>query len=127
MLHGGSQDRDEWPAYGLVDAMDRLIANREIGPMLLVLPQGDYSYWVNHATDGTRWGDYIAEDLVRHVDATYRTLPDADHRAIGGLSMGGYGALQLGFTYPGVFGAVGAHSPALYPEDGSLADSGLWR
>jgi S-formylglutathione hydrolase FrmB len=88
--------------------------------MILVLPQGDYSYWVNHATDGSRWGDYTAEDLVRHVDATYRTLPDAAHRAVGGLSMGGFGALQLSFNYPGVFGVVGAHSPALYPDDGSL-------
>jgi enterochelin esterase-like enzyme len=120
MLHGGSQDRDEWPAYGLVDAIDRLIANREIGPMMLVLPQGDYGYWVNHASGGQRWGDYIAEDLVRHMDATYRTLPDDSHRAVGGLSMGGFGALQLAFNYPGVFSGVGAHSPALYPEDGSL-------
>jgi enterochelin esterase-like enzyme len=120
MLHGGSQDRDEWPAFGLVDAIDRLIINREIGPMILVLPQGDYGYWVNHADDGARWGDYVAEDLVRHVDATYRTLPYPSYRAIGGLSMGGHGALQLAFNYPGVFAGVGAHSPALYPDDGTL-------
>jgi enterochelin esterase-like enzyme len=120
MLHGGSQDRDEWPAYGLVDAVDRLIAEREIRPLILVLPQGDYSYWLNHIDRGPRWGDYTAQDLVRHIDTTYRTLPDAEHRAIGGLSMGGHGALQLAFNYPGVFGGVGAHSPALYPDDGSL-------
>jgi enterochelin esterase-like enzyme len=119
MLHGGSQDRDEWPAYGLIDSVDRLTVDREIRPMIVVVPQGDYSYWVNHINDGPRWGDYTAQDLVRHIDATFRTLPDGSHRAIGGLSMGGHGALQLAFNYPGVFGVVGAHGPALYPDDGS--------
>lgn len=120
MLHGGSADRDEWPAYGLIDAVDRLIVAKEIRPMIVVLPQGDYSYWVNWPDGGPRWGDYVARDLVRHVDATYRTIPRPGRRAIGGLSMGGYGALQLAFNYPGVFRGVGAHSPALYPGDGSL-------
>lgn len=120
MLHGGSADRDEWPAYGLIDAVDRLIAAKEIRPMIVVLPQGDYSYWVNWPDGGPRWGDYVARDLVRHVDATYRTIPRPGRRAIGGLSMGGAGALQLAFNYPGVFRGVGAHSPALYPDDGSL-------
>lgn len=120
MLHGGSQDRDEWPAYGLVNAVDRLIAEKEIRPMIVVMPQGDYGFWVNHVDDGPKWGDYVSQDLVRHVDATFRTLPDAQNRAIGGLSMGGYGALQLAFNNPDVFGTVGGHSPALYPDDGSL-------
>jgi enterochelin esterase-like enzyme len=120
MLHGGSGDRDEWPAYGLIDAVDRLIASREIRPMIVVLPQGDYGYWVNHVDNGRRWGDYISQDLIKHIDSTYRTLPDRDHRAVGGLSMGGYGALQLALTATDVFHGVGAHSPALFPDDGSL-------
>lgn len=120
MLHGGSQDRDEWPAYGLIDAVDRLTTSKEIGPMIVVLPQGDYGYWVNHVDGGARYGDYIWQDLVRQIDSTFRTLPNPQDRAIGGLSMGGQGALQLAFNHPDVFGTVGAHSPALYPGDGSL-------
>jgi S-formylglutathione hydrolase FrmB len=86
----------------------------------VVFPQGDYAYWVNHVDGGPRWGDYVARDLVRQVDATYRTLPTAARRGIGGLSMGGHGALQLAFNYPNVFSVVGAHSPSLRPDDGEI-------
>jgi S-formylglutathione hydrolase FrmB len=98
-----------------------MMASKELRPFIIVLPQGDYSYWVNHADGGELWGDYTAFDLVHQIDATFRTLPDPEHRALGGLSMGGEGALQLAFNHPDVFGNVGAHSPALYPDDGSLS------
>jgi S-formylglutathione hydrolase FrmB len=120
MLHGGGQHRDEWPAYGFVDAADRMMASKELHPFIIVLPQGDYSYWLNHPDDGERWGDYVAFDLVRQVDSSFRTLPTPDKRAIGGLSMGGLGALHLSFLHPDVFRNVAAHSPALYPDDGSM-------
>jgi enterochelin esterase-like enzyme len=120
MLHGAGGSKDEWPAYGLVTDVDRSIVSKDINPMIVVLPQGDLGYWVNWADGGTRWGDYVTHDLRRQVDATYRTLPDASHRAIGGLSMGGAGALQLGFNHPDIFGVVGAHSPSLHLDDGTF-------
>ncbi|HZS02131.1 MAG TPA: OpgC domain-containing protein [Chloroflexota bacterium] len=120
MLHGISASYEEWLAYGFVDALDRLITAAEVQPMIVVFPQGDYSYWVNHADDGPRWGDYIAYDLVRHMDSTYRTLPWNERRAVGGVSMGGHGALQLAFNYPWVFGVAGAHSPSLREDDGEV-------
>ncbi|HLI27220.1 MAG TPA: OpgC domain-containing protein [Chloroflexota bacterium] len=119
LLHGAAASNEEWLAYGVVDEADRMIVDFEIHPLIIVFPQGDYSYWVNHV-DGPRWGDYVAVDLVRHVDATFRTLPLATRRGIGGLSMGGHGALQLAFTHPQVFGVVGAHSPSLREDDGDL-------
>ena len=85
------------------------------------MPQGDLSYWVNWVDGGPRWGDYVARDVRRQVDATFRTLPDASHRAVGGLSMGGAGALQLAFNHPDVFQVVGAHSPSLHLDDGTFA------
>lgn len=120
MLHGGGASKDEWPAYGLVDAVDRLIASSDISPMIVVLPQGDMGYWVNQANNGPRWGDYLARDVVGNVDATFRTVPDRDHRAIAGLSMGGAGALQLAFNNPDMFRVVAAHSPSLHLDDGTF-------
>lgn len=117
MLHGGGGDKEEWPAYGLIDAVDDLINAKEIRPLVVVLPQGDYSYWVNHVDGGERWGDYVARDLVRHIDSSFRTLRNPQNRAIGGLSMGGFGALVQAFTHPNVFQAVAAHSPSLRAED----------
>jgi enterochelin esterase-like enzyme len=116
MLHGNSGSLEEWAAYGLIDRADRMIAAREILPLIIVLPQGDFSYWLNLADNGPKYGDYVVGDLVRHINATYRVLPGPQNRAIGGLSMGGTGALVAAFTNPGVFGVVGAHSPALPAE-----------
>jgi S-formylglutathione hydrolase FrmB len=91
-----------------------------IPPMLIVLPQGDQSYWFDHAS-GPRWGQYTARDVVDEIDAHWRTLADRDHRAIGGLSMGAEGALQLAMLYPDVFGIVGAHTPSLRDWEESAA------
>ncbi len=113
MLHGNSGSYEEWPAYGFVNVADRLIAAREILPMIVVFPQGDFSYFVNLADSGPRYGEYLVVDLVRHINATYKVLPGPEHRAVGGLSMGATGALVNAFTYPRIFGVVGAHSPAL--------------
>jgi enterochelin esterase-like enzyme len=60
----------------------------------------------------------VARDLVEHVNRTYRVRPEAAHRAIGGLSMGGTGALLQAFARPELFSVVGAHSPSL-PEEGA--------
>ncbi len=122
MLHGigngGSNlgGNEEWLAYGLIDWADEMIALGEIRPLIIVLPQGDSSYWVN-LVDGPAYGDYLSIDLVEHTKRTYRVLPGAQHRAVGGLSMGATGALINAFVNPTVFGVVGAHSPSL-PEEG---------
>jgi enterochelin esterase-like enzyme len=116
MLHGNSGLNEEWLAYGLIDTVDAMIAKGEIRPMIIVLPQGDYSYWVN-LVGGPSYGDYLATDVVDYIKGTYRVLPGSEHRAIGGLSMGGTGALIHAFVNPSIFGVVGAHSPSL-PEEG---------
>jgi S-formylglutathione hydrolase FrmB len=61
------------------------------------------------------YDDYIARDLVAHVDRTWRTLADRRHRGVAGLSMGGYGAISLALSYPEVFGAAASHSGVLAP------------
>ncbi|MGI9148022.1 MAG: OpgC domain-containing protein [Chloroflexota bacterium] len=113
MLHGIAGNRDEWLKDGLLNAADQMITSGELPAMLIVLPQGDRSFWINHPNGGPRWGDYLVQDLIRHIDASYPTKADAQHRALGGLSMGGWGALYQGFLHPDVFGTVGAHAPSL--------------
>jgi len=120
MLHGYGGSNTEWIGYGLPETADHMMNAGEIPPMILVLPQGDQAYWVNHANNGERWGDYTAHDVVQQIDATYRTIPDAPHRAVGGLSMGGHAAMQLAINYPGTFGVVGMHSPTLRDYDTAL-------
>jgi enterochelin esterase-like enzyme len=111
MLHGRDATSAQWKSFGLFTQADQLIRAGTIAPLIIVTPQGDFGYWMNHVDGGPRWGDYITQDLIGHIDATYRTAPDRAHRAIGGVSMGGHGAIQLALNHPALFAVVGGHSP----------------
>lgn len=113
MLHGLGGSCEEWRSLGLLDTADRLIRTGQMEPLIIVLPQGDRAYWVDHANEGEKWGAYTARDLVAEIDARYRTVTERASRAIGGLSMGAHGALQLALNFPDTFGVVGAHSLVL--------------
>jgi enterochelin esterase-like enzyme len=122
VLHGGSGLNTEWVDYGLLDAADRLMGSGAIPPFVIVLPQGDQEYWVDHVIDsrtganGEKWGTYTAHEVVPTIDSRYRTVASAAGRAIGGLSMGGHAAMQLSMNFPGIWSAIAATSPSLRPE-----------
>ena len=113
LLHGSGGSVAQWVNLGVATEAERLIRASQIAPLLIVMPEGDNAYWVDHANGGPKWGAYVARDLVREIESGYRTVPQQRSRAIGGLSMGAHGALQLSLNYPGVFGSVGAHSLVL--------------
>jgi putative tributyrin esterase len=113
MLHGAGGNYTEWSDSFLPEQIDRMIVTSDIQPMIVVMPDdGESTYFANW-DNGPRWGDYIADDVVTTIDLRYRTLPGPEARAIGGLSMGGLGALNLGFQHPDIFGVVGSHSPSV--------------
>ena len=118
-LHGYGADYHEWAGLGLLGRAEDMINTNIIDPMIIVLPYGAQSYWLNHSDNGPRWGDYTVYDVVNFIDANYHTIADAQHRAIGGLSMGGHGSLQNGFNHPEIFNIIGAHSPTLRTLDNS--------
>jgi enterochelin esterase-like enzyme len=113
LLHGLYGGYGEWLDVGIAEITDILLREGDIQPFIIVLPEGDGGAWVNWPNGGPRWSDSLVQDLVPHIDRTYRTLPDRDHRAIGGLSMGGEGALQTALRYPDLFGIAGMHSGSL--------------
>jgi enterochelin esterase-like enzyme len=122
MLHGGGGDISEWVGMGLFSTADSLMRAGTIAPMIIVLPEGDQEYWVDHVVssvtgaNGEKWGTYTAREVVPTIDSRYRTVADASERAIGGLSMGGHGAMQLALNFPGIWSIVGAHSASLRIE-----------
>jgi enterochelin esterase-like enzyme len=126
MLHGMSGTNEEWQSYGIFDRADAMIRAGQLQPLIVVLPQGDKAYWVDHAvTDKQAWGRYMAQDVVSEIDTRFRTVADSAHRAIGGVSMGAHGAVQLALNYPGTFSVVGAHSLVLRRFDTAPAFFGL--
>jgi enterochelin esterase-like enzyme len=123
MLHGAGGNYTEWTDSFLPEQADRMMVAHEIPPLIIVMPDdGGQTYWANWSEGGPRWGDYLTEDVVGTIDQRYRTLPNAASRAIGGLSMGGLGALNLAFHHPDVFGVVGSHSPSVRIDP----DPALW-
>jgi len=64
MLHGSGGGYTEWASYGLLVAADHLMQRGEIPPFLIVLPEGDRAYWVDHANGGPAWGTYMAREVV---------------------------------------------------------------
>jgi enterochelin esterase-like enzyme len=115
LLHGQTYNEDQWIRLGVPATMDRLIATGAIPPFIIVFPY-DYSYL---QPTQYRFEEVFMQALVPQIDTTYRTIPDAAHRAVGGLSRGAAWALHLGIRHPDVFGAIGAHSPVIFYSDGA--------
>ena len=87
---------------------DILDARGKGRPMILVMPYGSTGTftdkeWANGIGRGEGWETFVARDLVRAIDARYRTVPSGFARALIGLSEGGYGALNIGLHHPGEF------------------------
>jgi enterochelin esterase-like enzyme len=115
LLHGQTYRDDQWIRLGAVDAIDKLILSGEAIPFLIVFP--DDRYW--NLPAGTGFGGRLVDDLIPHIDITYRTIPDRNHRAIGGMSRGAGWALQLGLKRWDLFGMIGLHSLAVLQKDAS--------
>lgn len=131
MLHGLGGNERNWLENGeLARAADAIAF-----PALVVMPDGDASFYVDRAAQPPleaclkskpqfnpgeapatfcvktpRYEAYVTGDLLKDVDSRYRTLAKREARGIGGLSMGGFGALQLGMRHQDLFSAVAAHS-----------------
>lgn len=116
-LHGMRGSERKWESRGIPEQLDELIESGKVGPMIVVCPNGENSMYVNWKNGEADWADFIWGDLVTSIDGTYRTIADRSGRGITGDSMGGYGALNIAFHHPDVFGSVSAHSAAIYPVD----------
>jgi len=94
------------------------LAKQGVKAPVVAFPDGsDHSYW--HDRDGGNWGRYVMREVIPTVVERYGV--DPKRVAIGGISMGGFGAYDLALLHPRRFCAVGGHSPALWFEAGETA------
>ncbi len=70
------------------------------------------SFYTNSIVSGN-WETYVVDELTNHIDKTYRTIDNKESRGIAGFSMGGTGAINMGFKYPERYNAIYAMSPGL--------------
>ncbi len=126
LLHGSPGHDNDWLTGGKADqSADTLIAQGKMPELILILPDGngrsgETSEWGNSFDHKQNMETYIAVDLVKYVDQKYRTIPSPAYRGSGGLSMGGFGAMNIAVHHPDVFGSVIALG-GYY-----LAEGGVW-
>ena len=121
LLHGQTYTDDQWIRLGAVSTADQLILSRASIPFIIVFP--DDHYW--NLPPGPGFGQRLVNELIPYIDTNYRTRPDRNYRAIGGMSRGAGWALRLGLTRWDLFGAIGLHSLAVFQEDASQVTSWL--
>jgi enterochelin esterase family protein len=117
LLHGVGGEAGDWFTWGnLGPILDQAMAEGRVPPMIVVAP-GFADSWYEDSPDPGGFGlveTALATDLVAAIDKSLPTARCREGRAIGGLSMGGWGAMLEGLDHPDVFGAVMSFSGALH-------------
>ncbi len=115
-LHGlGDNERSLFNSGGWT-LLDDLRQQHKMGEFLIATPEGDQTFFINSADGAVRYSDFFLQEFIPLIESKYRVTPGREHRAISGISMGGYGALRLAFAHPEMFSAVSAQSAALITE-----------
>ena len=112
LLHGFPGRPGQFFEVGRLGVIEDILLAKHSGqPVILVAPFGSTGTftdkeWVNGIRPNENWATFLARDVVRAVDHRYRTIRRSSARALGGLSEGGYGALNIGLHNPGEFGVI---------------------
>jgi S-formylglutathione hydrolase FrmB len=128
LLHGYSDDETGWTQFGEAQVIgDRLMQSGEAAPMIIVMPDGGVSWYINSYDGKTKYEDFFVKEFISHIDATYRTRPTRQYRAIAGLSMGGYGTLIMATKHPDMFAAAAPLSSGVFTDDAIInAEERTW-
>ena len=112
-LHGGGGDSSFLGR--LRPLIEQAWARNEIPKMVVATPSAGRSFYMDYYDGSQKWETFIMTELLDHLRKQYRVGVGAANTLVGGLSMGGMGALRLAFKYPSQFGAVAALAPAIEP------------
>ena len=115
MLHGYGDDQNSWLEKGNLAALtSSAITNGEVGKMVVVTPDAMQTFYCNGFQDGMAYEDYFFNELIPTIEGMLNVGKDKSMRAIGGLSMGGYGTLYYAVQHRDMFCCAYAMSPACY-------------
>jgi enterochelin esterase family protein len=117
LLHGAMDTDDAWTSVGRAGfILDNLIADGKAKPMVVVMPAGHQPGQPGipgmgpGAPSVNPFTDEFMTDIMPYVEKHYRTINDRQHRAIAGLSMGGYQTLDIAFRHLDLFSQIGVFS-----------------
>lgn len=113
LLHGYTDNETAWVQFGEVNvAVDQGIANREIPPMIIVMPDAKVTFYINNYNGEWRYEDMFFEEFIPHIEKSYRIRAQKEFRGVAGLSMGGYGTFLYAMKHPDMFAACAPFSAA---------------
>jgi enterochelin esterase-like enzyme len=118
LIHGSSYKETQWETLGVTKALDQGIRLGALPPMILVMPYFGNIGNLNSFPPDPSYETVILDELVPAIERDFCTWNDRKHRAIGGISRGGFWAYSIALRHPDVFGIVGGHSP-FFPTDNS--------
>ncbi len=118
LLHGGHGKASDWFIKAdAIDVVDRLTKSGELPPCIVIAPDGNDARGSSplfdpEYIDGANGKvlSSLGSELVNVIDQRYRTRKDRQFRALGGLSSGGWGAMNIGLHFPQTFGVLFSHS-----------------
>jgi enterochelin esterase-like enzyme len=115
ILHGGGEDQRGWATQGKTDLiLDNLIAEKKAKPMLVVMPDANIGSG-GFSSDGVEnslkmFEREMKQTVIPFVEKNFRTMNDANNRALAGLSMGGLHTLYTGINNTEMFSSLGVFS-----------------
>lgn len=121
LLHGYGGHAGTW--MNIKPALPQIADEKGI---IFVCPDGKNSwYWDSPQDTSYRYETFVSSELTTYVDSHYKTIPDRQHRAITGLSMGGHGAMWNAIRHHDIFGAAGTTSGGMdirpFPKNWGMA------
>ncbi len=122
LLHGYTDNETSWIQFGEINAIaDKMIANRESVPLIIIMPDAGITYYINSADGKERYEDAFFQEFIPSIEKTYRIRTNREFRAVCGLSMGGFGAMLYALKHPDMFSACLPFSAAIF-NDNSMID-----
>ncbi len=121
LLHGDPGDQDDWLINGHIQqTLDSMIVNKQLPPLIVVFPDGQGTtildgQYLDSESQNQFLESYLTTDVIGYIDSTYRTNIDRAYRAIGGISSGGYGAVNSAVHHSELFSVVLSQSGYFEP------------
>ena len=122
LLHGYTDDNTGWLQFGEINRYaDKAIADGTIPPMIIIMPNGDSSWYINSYDGKEKYEDFFIKEFMPAVEKNYRIKNQKQFRGIAGLSMGGYGTLFYAIKYPELFAAAAPLSAAVFDDNAMVS------
>lgn len=109
LLHGSGDDHTGWVQFGQAKHIaDKVIAEGKAGPMIIVMPDANTGRrgYFNDIKGDFNYEDFFFQELIPHIEKTYRVRTERRYRAVSGLSMGGGGTIFYAMHRPDLFAAA---------------------